>query len=190
MGYRWVVGAGGLYLALAFAAVQAAPGAWAIQHDESRLGFIATQEGEAFEGEFAEFDAEMRFSKDALDESRFDVTVDVTSIDAGNSQRNDLLPDEEWFFFERFPRATYVTSTIREGDDAPFEAVGTLTLRGVEREITLPFEWRTEGDRAFMQGRVTLNRRHFDIGQGEWADDDTVAYPVEVVVDLTLERRK
>ena len=167
---------------------QADATAWDIVQDESRLGFVATQDGDEFEGEFAEFETEIRFSKAALEESRFDVTIDVTSIDAGNSQRNDALPDEEWFFFERFPQASYVTSAIREGDEAPFEAVGTLTLRGIEREVVLPFEWQADGERASMQGRTTLNRTDFGIGQGEWAEDDTVAYPVEVVVDLTLER--
>ncbi|WP_172656299.1 YceI family protein [Halomonas sp. PR-M31] len=161
---------------------------WDIVQKESRLGFVAIQEGDEFQGEFDDFDAEMRFSKEALDESRFDVTIDVTSIDAGNSQRNDTLPDEEWFFFERFPKATYVTSAIRKGRDTPFEAVGTLTLRGLEQEVILPFEWRTEGSRAFMQGRANFDRRQFDIGQGEWASDDVVGYPIQVIIDLTLER--
>ncbi|MGC3873842.1 YceI family protein [Halomonas sp. GXIMD04776] len=178
----------GLWMMGSLSTAQAAATSWDIVQGESRLSFIAIQEGDEFEGEFAMFDAEMRFSQDALDESHFDVTVDVTSIDAGNSQRNDALPDEEWFFFERFPEATYVTSTIREGGDTPFEAVGTLTLRGVAQEVILPFTWRIEGDRAVMQGSVTLDRTDFNIGQGEWAEDDTVGYPVQVVVDLTLER--
>lgn len=169
-------------------AVRAAPASWVIVHDESRLGFIATQDGNDFEGEFARFEAEMRFSRDALDESRFDVTIDVTSINAGSAQRNDMLPDQAWFHFERFPQATYVTREIRQGRQAPFVAVGALTLRGIEREVLLPFDWQTRGDRARMQGRTTLDRTDFGIGQGEWADDDTVAYPVVVVVDLTLER--
>nr|WP_298410422.1 YceI family protein [uncultured Halomonas sp.] len=167
---------------------QAAATSWDIVQNESRLGFIAIQEGDEFKGEFDDFDAEMQFSKEALEDSRFDVIIDVTSIDAGNSQRNDTLPDEEWFFFERFPKATYVTSAIRKGRDTSFEAVGTLTLRGMEREVVLPFDWQIEGDSAFMQGRANFDRRQFDIGQGEWASDDVVGYPIQVIVDLTLER--
>ncbi|WP_227367807.1 YceI family protein [Halomonas sp. M20] len=180
----------GIGMLAVLATAQAAATPWNIVQDKSRLGFIAIQEGDEFKGEFGNFNAEMRFSKEALDESQFDVSIDVTSIDAGNSQRNDTLPDEEWFFFERFPKATYVTSIIREGEDAPFEAIGTLNLRGLAREIVLPFEWRTKGDRAFMQGRASFDRRQFDIGQGEWASDDVVGYPIQVIVDLTLERAK
>ncbi len=171
----------------------AAPGsllaanAWQIDHDESRLGFEATQQGGTFTGEFGQFAADMRFSPDDLAASAFDVTIDVTSIDTGSSQRDRELPGADWFYFEQFPQATYRTTRIRAGTDG-YEAVGDLTLRDNTREVVLAFTWDTEGERAQMVGEAVIDRTHFGIGQGDWTDPDAVGHEVRVQVDLELTR--
>lgn len=175
-----------LILILACAPVLAAE-RWQIDHERSRLGFIATQQGGEFEGEFESFEAEMRFSPDDLANSRFDVTIDIASINTGSSLRDDELPGETWFYVERFPTATYVTREIRAAGDG-YEAVGELTIRGNTHEVVLPFTWRTEGDTAHMDGRVDIDRTRYGVGQGEWENADEVGRKVTVVVDLTLTR--
>lgn len=160
---------------------------WSINHDESDLTFEATQQGGTFEGYFGEFTADMRFSADDLENSGFDVTVDVTSIDTGSSQRDQELPKSDWFDFDDFPEATFNTSEIRETADG-YEAVGELRIRDAAHEITLPFTWNTDGDAAQMQGEVTIDRTRYGVGQGDWTDPDAVGHDVRVKVDLTLTR--
>ncbi|MEX0387060.1 YceI family protein [Spiribacter onubensis] len=160
---------------------------WAIVHDESRLGFEATQQGGRFEGRFEDFSADMRFSADDLAASRFDVTIATGSVNTGSSQRDANLPDAEWFNTDAFPEAYYVTREIRATPNG-YEAVGDLTIRDNTHEVVLPFTWRTEGERAEMDGAVTIDRVRFGVGQGEWRDPSVAGHAVEVVVDLTLER--
>lgn len=179
---RWFA----LLAALAATAAVAAD-RWQILHDDSRLTFEATQQGGAFDGGFGEFEAEMIFSADDLAGSGFDVTVDVTSIDTGSRQRDRELPKEEWFHFDEHPQATFRTSEIRGAGDG-YEAVGELTIRGNSHEIVLPFTWETAGDRAEMDGEVTIDRTRYGVGQGDWTDPDAVGHEVKVIVDLTLER--
>ena len=60
---------------------------WNVIQDESTLGFTATQTGSEFDGTFA-FTADMRFDREKLGNSGFDVTVDLTSVDTGSRRRD------------------------------------------------------------------------------------------------------
>lgn len=167
----------------------AAASQWQIAHEESRLGFTGTQQGGEFTGRFQRFEADMRFSPDDLENSRFDVTVDITSVDTGSSQRDRYLPDEEWFDSDNHPKATFVTTAFRSTGDDAYEAEGDLTIKGNTRTITLPFTWAIDGDTATMDGEVTLDRTRYDVGTGEWSAGDTVGREVTVEVDLELKRQ-
>ncbi len=39
-----------------------------------------------------------------------------------------------------------------------------------------------------MEGRLSLSRRDFGIGSGDWWDDDTIGDPVTVTFCVTLEQ--
>ncbi len=185
MSYRWLI-------ALA-ACLLAAPGLsqateWTIDHAGSRLGFEATQSGAAFDGEFEEFSAVMRFDPENLDQALFDVTVDVTSFDSSSSDRDSTVAGKEWFWSKRFPEARFVTTEFRALGGDRYETVGDLTIKGIGRQIVLPFAWIIDGDQATMQGDVTLNRTDFKVGEGDWAKGKTVGLQVDVKVRLALKR--
>ncbi len=54
-----------------------------------------------------------------------------------------------------------------KGGDA-YDAVGTLTIRGVTRDVTLPFRLSTTGDEARATGHLDLVRNDFGVGQAPW----------------------
>lgn len=161
---------------------------WRIDHDNSRLGFTATQSGAEFDGEFQRFEAVMRFDPQALDAALFDVTVDVTSFDTNSRDRDQTAAGKDWFWFKRFPEAKFVTTAFRQTGAQSYEADGDLTIKGIGQSIVLPFTWTIDGDTARMDGAVTLVRTRYSVGEGEWADGDTVGKQVDVLVELKLVR--
>lgn len=176
-------------LVLLLAAGPAVAGEWQINHEKSRLWFTATQQGGEFTGQFDRFKATMRFDPDDLESSRFDVTVDVTSVNTGSSQRDRYLPDEEWFDTDDYPKATFVTTAFRQVGGNRYEADGDLTIKGNTHNITLPFTWTIDGETATMDGDVSLDRTRYNVGTGEWSAGDTVGITVTVHVDLKLTRK-
>ena len=64
-----------LTLGLALAATQ-----WKMQPKESKLAFVGTQAGAAFEGAFEKFTADIKFDPQDLPGSRFDVRIDMASV--------------------------------------------------------------------------------------------------------------
>ncbi len=184
-------------IALLFGASNALAAQWEVVHDESTLGFTATQTGSEFNGTF-DFTADMRFDRNELADSAFDVTIDVTSVETGARRRDQALADQAWFWFDEYPEAYFRTKRIEHKEGTKYEAVADLTIKNNTREVTLPFTWKQNGDTAELEGNVTatmqgglaMDRTRWQVGTGEWASGDTIGQQVEVHVDLLLVQRR
>jgi polyisoprenoid-binding protein YceI len=170
----------------ALAPAAAAAPAWRAL-DGGRIGFTASWEGSDFDGVFHHFEAAIAFAPDDLASSRFDVKVDVTSADTQSSDRDEALADPEWFDYAHHPQATFVASSFSTTGEGHYEAAGTLTIKGISHELRFPFTWDAHDGKAHLLGETTVVRTDFHIGEGEWADGDTIGLDVRVRVDLSLE---
>ena len=66
--------------------------------------------------------------------------------------------------------------------------MGTLSLKGVVRPVTLPFTLQISGDTAKMTGQAIINRSQFNVGQGQFAGADAI--PLEVTVPVSVVARR
>lgn len=174
--------------AVAGGGADAAGGAWAVE--DGRLAIAVTQLGTRVEGAFAEWDARIAFSEAPDAEGRHgavEASVDVLSLTLGSVTEQAL--GEEFFAAERFPRAVFAADILAapEGAEAPYLAVGTLSLRGAEVPVSLPFDLAVEGNRASAEGVAVVDRRDFAIGEG-YADPGTLGFEVEIAVALEAVR--
>lgn len=169
-------------------AVPAAAAEWTVDYDQSHIYFEGEQTGSPFKGEFHAFKADITFDPGALDQSKAVVTVDLKSAETGDSQRDDALPNNTWFDVEDHPNARFVTTGFRHLEGGRYAADAELTIKGTTQEITLPFNLSIEGDRAKVDGTVTLNRFDFDVGTGDFASGQWVRPQVTVTVDLVATR--
>lgn len=180
-----------LMLAMFLAMPALANTPWLIDLAQSRLAFEATQQGGKFEGEFEQFSAEMDFSAERLEDSHFDVRIDVTSIQTGSRQRDRELPKPEWFAMEEYSQAQFETTAIRhaaENTDYAYAAEGNLTIKGHSEPVVLPFNWRVDdAGQARMQGELVIDRTTFGIGEGDWEDPSAVGHEVRIIVDVQLD---
>jgi polyisoprenoid-binding protein YceI len=97
------------------------------------------------------------------------------------------MPAKEWFDASHFPQAQFESRKVSRAANG-YEALGDLTLRGVTKEIRLPFTLAIDGRKAQAKGHVDLKRDIFGVGQGEWATGEWVALEVGVDFDLKAER--
>lgn len=161
--------------------------AW--EMSRGRLGFTVSYDEVPIDGRFAKFSPRLHFSPDDLPGSHFDVRIDTGSVDTDSPDRDEVIRDEEWFAVPRFPQAHFVADRFRQTGPETFEADARLTLRGQTRQVLFPFRWSSTGgetDSRRLEASVMLDRRHFNVGTGAWADDPTVGFKVEVSVDLQL----
>lgn len=114
--------------------------------------------------------------------------IDLTSARTGDLQRDTSLQQKAWFDAMIATQARFETTRIVAAGDGTYAAVGTLTLRGQTRPVTLPFRLERTGNAARAVGHVDLVRTEFGIGQGVWATDQWVALAVGVDIDLVATR--
>jgi polyisoprenoid-binding protein YceI len=161
---------------------------WKLDPDKSKLGFSGTQTGTKFQGAFDRYNAVIEFDPDHLETSHIAVSVDLASATTSDKQRDATLPGKDWFDAAQFPTAKFETSVIRRKGANDYEAMGTLTLRGVAKPLTLPFTLEMNGTFAHAKGHAELIRTAFGIGQGPWTTDQWVALNVGVDIDVVATR--
>jgi polyisoprenoid-binding protein YceI len=157
---------------------------WVVQTDKSHLGFSGVQTGAPFKGSFGKWTAEIGFDPAHPEAGHAKVTIDLASAHTGDTQRDAALAQSDWFDIKHFPWATFEASGFTpKGGDA-YEAAGRLNIRGVAKDVALPFTLAVAGDSAMAKGHLTLVRTAFGVGQGPWTSGEWVA--LEVGVDFNL----
>lgn len=173
-----------LILGLAIAATQ-----WTLQPKQSKLRFIGTQAGAPFEAVFEKFSADIRFDPQDLATSRFDVKIDLASVNSGDQERDDTIKSADLFAVKQWPTSRYVAEKFTAKGAGKFAATGKLTLRDVTREVPIDFSFEDGKDGAWLKGAASLKRLDFGVGQGDWKDTSSVANEVKVRFDLLLKKQ-
>jgi len=176
--------------AFALAAVVASPALaapatpWIVDKAHSQVGFQASMNGQAIDGGFRRFDARIAFDPANLTGSSVIAVIDTGSATTGDQTRDESLPTPDWFNAAAFPRATFSAKSFKSLGNGQFQAIGTLNIRGVTRPLAMPFQLVIKGNAAQMRGSVTIDRRWFGVGQGQFAGTDAVAAAVKVNVSI------
>ena len=157
---------------------------WAVDQAHSRLGFRATQEEAGFEGYFRTWSAAINFDPKHLATSHVTVNVALASAFTADKDRDSYLPTADWFDAKRFPSATFTASKFVDKGAGHYEAIGDLSIKGVKRQVTLPFTLAITGDQAKMSGELVIDRTWFNVGAGKWKDPAEVGTKVTVVVNV------
>lgn len=154
----------------------------------SRLEFVASFEKNAAPGVFKDFDARMQFDPDKPAGGRLDVTIKITSADMSSLDINKAIRGSEWFDFARFPQAEFHATEIGRTAANRFLARGMLSMKGTQQPVEVPFAWTGTADAATIAGEISVNRRLFGIGTGEWAATNVVGAEVKVRFSVRLRR--
>lgn len=160
---------------------------WAMVSEQSQLNFEATYDQLPFEGRFEAFETRIQFDAESLANSRIEAWIELQSVNTDSAERDDMLPNEDWFFVANFPRAHFLATDIQPQANDGYLAQGSLTLKGITQPVAFRFTWQQTGHTAELVGTATLDRRDFEVGSGMWAEDATVGFSVTVSVNLTLE---
>lgn len=148
---------------------------------KSTLEFSFMQAGAQNKGRFKAFPVVFDFAPDNLAASRLEVTVDMNSLDTGDQERDDNLRDTDLFAVKKYPQAHYSATQFVKSANG-YEAQGKLTLRGVTREVRVPFTFKTASENGatvgYMSGKTSLKRLDFGVGQGDWKSTEWVGNDV------------
>ncbi|MFA9480466.1 YceI family protein [Phycisphaerales bacterium AB-hyl4] len=109
------------------------------------------------------------------DEPTFSFTVNTTSIDTNNAQRDEHLRSSDFFNATEFPTISFQSTSAEPLEDEDgYKVTGDMTLHGETHEITVDLVKTGEGEgmhgehRTGFHTQFTLNRS--DYGMDEMLD--------------------
>jgi polyisoprenoid-binding protein YceI len=125
------------------------PGVWRLDPAHSLIAFSIRHLGIAkVRGRFNSFDTELIVGE-SLERSSLTATVELASVDTGNSDRDDHVRSSDLLDVERRPTMTFRSTRIDGVDDA-WRVHGDLTIG----EVTKPFSLDVDfgGLESFVDG--------------------------------------
>jgi len=130
-------------------------------------------------GSFKTMEGEIDFDEKNLDACKFNLKIDVSSINTGNGMMNKKAQIEEWFNAKKYPEIKFKSTKVeKKGSD--YAITGDLTMKGVTKSITIPATMTSSGNKIVFKGTFKVNRLDFKVGH----KSDTV--PDEMKINFTV----
>ncbi|MCZ4408226.1 YceI family protein [Cryomorphaceae bacterium 1068] len=111
------------------------------------------------EGVFASMSGDVQWDEADLTASTCALKIDVNSINTGNGMKNKHAKSDKWFDAETYPYIEFISDTFTKTASG-YEATGTLKMRGIEKEVTIPFTFEDDTFKAMF----SVNRLDYEIG--------------------------
>ncbi|WP_419799131.1 MAG: cytochrome b/b6 domain-containing protein [Terasakiella sp.] len=162
---------------------------WSVNKDSSKLGFIATQTGAEFEGAFKSFTSTISFDPNNLEDSHVEIIIDIDSVDTQSADRDNQIVSADWFDATAHPKAIFKTIQILKNGNVGYIAKASLNMRGIIKEVDLPFNVEMNADQAHATGELAIQRNDFGIGQGQWVATTVVGDDVRIFFDLKADKK-
>lgn len=173
-------------------------GKYAIDPVHSQLGFgVSHLVISTVEGRFDRFNGTVTIAA-PLDKSKVQVEAEVASINTNNSKRDDHLRSPDFFDSAKHPKMTFVSSGFQlKGDQLSIP--GTLTIRGVSKEVTFSGKFLgaikdpmgNGGQRAAAKVSTKISRKDFGLQWNKLAEAGPVVgdeVQIEISIEATSEK--
>jgi polyisoprenoid-binding protein YceI len=96
-------------------------------------------------GSFKKFEGTISVDPGHPEKSSVTATIDTTSIDTKNDNRDEDLRSEHFFDVAKYPTITFKSKSVKQTGADSGDIVGDLTMHGVTKEITLHVKFLGKG---------------------------------------------
>ncbi len=90
-------------------------------------------------GEFRSFSGEI--DGEDFSKSQVKLTIDSSSVFTNNEDRDKHLVSADFFDVDNHKELTFVSKSLTKVDDENYKLDGTLTMKGVSKDVTLDVEF-------------------------------------------------
>jgi len=129
-----------------------------------------------------------------ISNSKVDVTIDATTLDTREADRDKHLKSEAFFDVAKYPTITFKSTKVEKNPDGSLKITGDLTLRGVTKTAVLTATapknaikdpWGLQRTAASATTRV--NRQDFGVSWNQKLDGGGVVVGDDVSITLDVE---
>jgi len=164
-----------------------------VEPNHSTIGFaIPVAKITRVTGKFKDYEIKIDYREEDITKSLVDVNIKVASIDTGIEDRDKDLQSETFFHSEKYPEITFKSSSISKVDDH-YIALGKFSMRGVTKEMSLPFELvSANGNTLAFRIRIKINRLDYGVGT-KWQHSlipDFLGKEIDIEIDFWTRKAK
>ena len=153
---------------------------------------------EAIQGSANGISGSVVFDPQAPSSTKGKLVITASSLHVPNPMMKEHMHGNQWMDVSKFPEITFETKELKNvktaGDTTTAEAVGTLTIKGVSKEVTSPVKLtylkgklgqrvpNLKGDLLVIRTSFTIKRTDFGINPG--APQEKVSDDIELSLSV------
>ncbi len=162
-----------------------------VDKSQSYIQFSGKHAGKEFKGEFEEWEAEIEFDANNLQESSVVVIIDTGSAKTGDAIYDGTLPNKDWFDVKNYQKSIFKSRKISKNGETTkggtkkgetFTMIGDLTIKNITQAMQFDFALSSQVDdtqntKTIAKFALPFSRLKFGIGvesdaEAEWVDDE------------------
>ena len=145
-------------------------------------------------GHFAKVTGTLTLDESDLSRSRVKATIDASSLETRDSQRDAHLKSADFFDVEKFPALTFQSTDIRLVKDGELAVEGDLTIRDVTRKVVFSAEGPTPpakdpwgNTRVGVSATTKISRKDFGLSWNAALESGGFLVGDEVTITLDVQ---
>ncbi|MBL7911864.1 MAG: YceI family protein [Bacteroidia bacterium] len=145
-----------ILFASAFTVIQSVN--WKLKEDAYTVSF----KGPKVDGVIKGLKTSIVFDEANPEKSKITATMDANTVNTGNGMKNKHAKAEDALNAAQFPEIKFESTSV-SGKVGNYTAVGKLTIKGVTKEINLPFTFENKGAEAVFKGKFSIVTKDYNI---------------------------
>ena len=143
-------------------------------------------------GRFTDYSGAIVYDDKDPSKSSVNVTIKTGSINTDAPARDNDLRSPNFLDAEKFPEITFKSKSVEKKGDG-FIAHGTLTIRGVAKDVDLPFSFNVlatpRGKVMGAEAGLTINRQEYGVSWSRSLDGGGLVVANDVKIEINVEAR-
>ncbi len=145
-------------------------------------------------GRFNDWSGQILYDDKDVSKSSVNVVIKTASINTDNPQRDGHLKSADFLDAQKYPEITFQSKSVEKTGDG-FIAHGLLTIRGVSKNVDLPFKLNgpiSVGGNGLLgaEASLTINRQDFGVSWSKSLDGGGLVVANDVKIDINVEAKQ
>ncbi|MFC0181638.1 Polyisoprenoid-binding protein YceI [Pseudarcicella hirudinis] len=145
-----------------------ADASYAVDTQSSKLVWTGKKVTGAHTGNVSISGGNLVFANNKLKSGSFDIDLTtLTNTDLTDQSYNEKLighlKGEDFFSVAKFPKASFIITSVSPKGGENYEIAGKLTIKGITNEVKFPAVVKAEKNKATAQAKILVDRTKYDI---------------------------
>jgi polyisoprenoid-binding protein YceI len=141
-------------------------------------------------GRFSDVTGTINYDEKDVTKSSVTAVIKTASISTDNENRDKDLRSANFFDTDKFPEATFKSTKVEKRGDQ-LVAIGDLTIKGVTKQVEMPFELvkanTPMGPGIGVNATLKINRQDFGVNYNRTMDNGGLVVGNDVTLELNVE---